>query len=165
MEKMRTWVLPTFLAAGTLFAWYNVSLQFSKFFVYYDTVFHFQNCIVPNPLLTPCFYGATAFAVAFMWSIVLALKPNQRSFTWLIRFLLFGVCFALVVLAYETLDFYKLIDLGGVSISCSPGVFPLKTPCFGGLLFFLFAYVAAWQYARLLRYSVGTITTSEDNTI
>lgn len=131
--------LPLMLAGGTLFSWYNTALLFKAFYTYYPSVFMMGQTIAPNPLLTPCFYGAVAFAVALAWSLVLALKPHERSNMWLTRFLVFGVCFASVVLIYEALEYYHIISLSR-SVSCSPGVHPFKTPCFGGLLFFIGAY-------------------------
>lgn len=138
--------LPLMLAGGTLFSWYNTALLFKAFYVYYPSVLMTGHTMVPNPLFTPCFYGAVAFAVAFMWALVLSLKPHERSFIWLTRFIMFGVCFASAVLIYEALEYYHVISLSR-SVSCSPGVHPFKTPCFGGLLFFIGAYVTA-RYVR-----------------
>jgi hypothetical protein len=138
--------LPLVLAGGTLFSWYNTALLFKAFYVYYPSVLTIGYTLVPNPLLTPCFYGAVAFAGALVWALVLALKPHEASSLWLKRFLVFGVCFASAVLVYEALEYYHLISLSR-SVSCSPGVHPFKTPCFGGLLFFIGSYLTA-RYVR-----------------
>lgn len=138
--------LPLVLAGGTLFSWYNTALLFKAFYVYYPSVLTIGYTLVPNPLLTPCFYGAVAFAGALVWALVLALKPHEASSLWLKRFIVFGVCFASAVLVYEALEYYHLISLSR-SVSCSPGVHPFKTPCFGGLLFFIGAYLTA-RYVR-----------------
>ena len=34
-------------------------------------MFEWSDCVVTNPLLTPCFYGALAFLAAFVWALVL----------------------------------------------------------------------------------------------
>jgi hypothetical protein len=139
-------LLPLVLAGGTLFSWYNTALLFKAFYVYYPSVFMMGYTLVPNPLLTSCFYGAVAFACALVWSLVLALTPHEQSSVWLRRFLVFGVCFASVVLVYEALEYYEIISLSR-SVSCSPGVHPFKTPCFGGLVFFIGSYLVA-RYVR-----------------
>lgn len=134
---------------GAIFAWTTLIGQFQKFLAVYDSIFRFSDCIIPNPIATPCFWGAVAFVVAFIWSLYLIVRPNERGDIWLSRFLLFGVLFALAVLGYEAIEFYHLVDFGGVSVSCAPGVHPLNTPCFTGFLFFLAAFVLSWVLRKV----------------
>lgn len=137
------------LLGGSLFAWTTLYGQFQQFFGLYGTLFRFADCIMPNPLITPCFYGAVAFLVALGWSVYLIARPDARSSIWLSRLLLFGVFFALAVLGYEAAEYYKWIDFGGVSVSCAPGVHPLATPCFTGFLFFAAGYALSFAIVIL----------------
>jgi len=56
------------LLAGTLFAWINFGLELANWL-------HKEACAtgcaigLVNPFLTPCFYGAIFFAIAFILSI------------------------------------------------------------------------------------------------
>lgn len=132
------------LGGGVVFSWHALGLQFAQFIAQYGTLFQFTGITNANPLLTPCFYGSCAFVVAFVWALVLTTSYNHRSMRWLVRFLMFGVCFALIVLTYEALEYFKVFSVG-VPISCAPGVHPLETPCFTGLLFFMGSALVAWR--------------------
>ncbi len=142
MERITQYTLLAVLLGGTLFSWYHTALLFKKFFVYHDSLLQVTNCIVPNPIATPCFYGAVAFFGALVWAGLITYGVFPTSFVWLRRFLVFGILFAATVLVYEGMEFYQVIA-PTVSVSCSPGTHPLSTPCFGGLLFFSAAYVIA----------------------
>ena len=133
------------LATGVIYSWSRVVIQFQTFIAKYGTIFRIKDCTYPNPMVTACFYGAVAFLLAFAWSMKIYLDKEpklicEKRLRW---FLLFGVCFAASVLTFEFLLFYKVIKLSGPIIACSPGVFPLKTPCFVGMNLFLVGYLLA----------------------
>jgi len=64
------------LLAGTLFAWFNFARELISWL-------NAQNCPtgcvsgLVNPFLTPCFYGAIFFALAFILSAIL-LKGSKK---------------------------------------------------------------------------------------
>lgn len=136
------------LFGGTVFAWSKLLAQFSNFHSLYGTIFKFSGCTVPNPLLTACFYGSTAFLVALFWSIMLYQDPNPVSERRLRNFLLFCVIFAGSVVAYEAVEYYKLLGGGTTAFICTPGVSPLQTPCFFGMLFFIAAFTFSVSVTR-----------------
>ncbi|MFA5954073.1 MAG: hypothetical protein WC817_00865 [Patescibacteria group bacterium] len=142
--------LQTVILAGGVFVSWNATLsQFRQFYDTYGTLLRFNDCAIPNPLLTACFYGALAFLCAFGWSLWLSLKDDVSvSERYLKYFLLFGVVFALSVLGYETLEYYKLFSFGGNIITCSPGTPPYRTPCFYGMLLFLASYIIAFAATK-----------------
>ncbi len=148
MDKKFLYLQAALIGGGVVFSWTALAGQFSEFYNIYGTIFRFRDCAVPNPLATPCFYGALAFAVAFIWSVLLVRKPNLTSARWLRNFLLFGVVFALSVLAYEAVEYYRLFASDVPSISCSPGTPPYATPCFYGALIFIASYAAAYTIVR-----------------
>lgn len=131
------------IGAGVVYSWSRVVLQFQIFYQKYGTIFRIKDCSYPNPVVTACFYGAVAFAIAFIWSLNLFLHEtlNLKRETYLRYFLLFGVFFALSVLGFEFLLYYKIYQPAGPIIACSPGVFPLKTPCFYGMLIFFISFI------------------------
>jgi hypothetical protein len=133
------------LAAGTIFSWSRVVVQFQTFIQRYGTIFRIKDCAFPNPFVTACFYGSVAFIVALVWSgvILQSQTPNPKSERYLRNFLLFCIFFALSVLTFEFLTYYKVFRTSAPIVSCSPGVFPLYTPCFIGMLFFLASYLVA----------------------
>jgi hypothetical protein len=139
------------LVGGTVFAWSKLLGQFDNFKMVYGTVFRFKDCVISNPFLTPCFWGSMAFIFATVWAFSNWLKPGYTRQRYLRNFLLFCVFFAGSVVAYEFIEYYKLLGANTVSISCAPGVFPLLTPCFTGLLFFLCAYSWSVGVTRKLR--------------
>lgn len=137
MNNRATYVLlAAVLGAGVVVSWYSVFSQAINFLRYYDSFLHVRNCIVPNPVLTPCLYGAIALFVSCVWALSLALTPNPKGSPWLVRLLAFGTVFAAGVLVFEALEYYHLFTLG-TGVSCSPGTPPWKTACFSGFLVFL----------------------------
>jgi hypothetical protein len=63
------------LIAGALFAWTQVVTGFIGFYEYSGTLFKIKDCAIPNPVATPCFYGAIGFLAALGWAITLVRKP------------------------------------------------------------------------------------------
>lgn len=111
---------------------------------------HASTTSASNPLLTPCLYGSLAFLVALVWSVYLHIEPNEASEKWLGRLLVFGIAFATLVVSYECADYFGLFKFG-VPFVCSPGVNPVYTACFRGLIFFIAAFGAGWWQNRASR--------------
>lgn len=137
------------LFCGTIFAWSKLIPQFIAFYATYGTFLRFSDCVVPNPFMTACLYGSLAFVVALYWSVRLYLAPSATSERWLRNFLVFCVAFAGSVVLSEAAEYYKLFT-GSVSVTCTPGVPPLETPCFVGMLFFIGALICSTFANRLL---------------
>lgn len=143
------------LAAGTFYTWYTVINDFRRFYNYEGTVFKLQDCIVPNPVVTPCFYGAIGFGVALLWSIAILRKRDEVRRRvlqmWLALFLLSGTIFGGVNTGLVLWRFYTPHE--GVAIGCSgiPTTNPFTTPCFIGTSDYLLSLIAAafaWRMTR-----------------
>lgn len=134
------------LFGGMVFSWYNLLSQFANFHALYGTIFRLQGITIPNPFLTPCFFGSLGYVAALFWSVFLLQGPVAKSQRWLRNFLLFSVVFALSVVGYETAQYFHLI--GGVSVSCTPGAAPWATPCFTGMIIFALAFAVSVVTAR-----------------
>jgi len=136
------------LGAGTAFSWVTLVADYRRFFAAGGRVFELSGCVVQNPLLTPCFYGALAFLIAFAWSVAIlrsspqVARARERGLVWLLAA---GTVFAWGNFAYEVLRFFSAQKTSS-SFSCPPGeglVHPLLAPCFYGALIFLAALVTA----------------------
>lgn len=157
--KRLSYILSVLLAGGVIVSWVAVYRLFAQFWPVYGNIFRFRDCAFPNPLATPCFYGAVAFLIAFIWSLTLLKNPSLKSAVRLKGLLIFGTVFALSVLIYEVFDYYKIFS--GPIASCAPGVPPLETPCFYGLIFFATSAITCAQFVRRLRSPVsGDITST-----
>jgi len=139
------------LLAGSMFAWVKLVPQFTGFYALYGTFLRVSDCVIPNPFTTACLYGSTAFLVALVWSLGAYQKPDLASERRLRNFLLFCVAFAASVVAYEAVEYYKLFGPSTSAFICTPGVSPLQTPCFIGMLFFIGAYIASVFATRRLK--------------
>jgi hypothetical protein len=68
------------LSAGTLFAWANFSVEFLRWINNETNSF---SCTpagqVANPFLTPCFYGAIFFTIAFVLSALILKESGEKN--------------------------------------------------------------------------------------
>ncbi len=147
MTKEKAWehlprILSLVLLIGTLFAWVTVFTDFQKFYGYEGTIFKLDNCVIPNPVATPCFYGAFAFIGAFVWSLRVAKmseeekRKHEKFMSW---FLSGATIFAWSNFLPDAFNFYT--SSGGPVRGCSGQLItnPFITPCFIGSAIFLVA--------------------------
>lgn len=140
------------LLGGTVFAWVTVVRDFQRFAEIEGTVFKIRDCAVPNPVTTPCFYGAFAFAIALIWSAIAYQADADRSrlhyrrLSWL---LIAGTLFAWSVNGWELWKFYTR-DAAGPIVGCSGQLVsnPYVTPCFIGASIFLLSLIVGLLVRR-----------------
>lgn len=128
------------LLIGTVFAWFTVYLDFSRFYKLYGSLTRIHNCVIPNPATTPCFYGAFVFLAGFIWSLSILKRESEDQNIQQKRLnllLIAGTIFAWGNFAYETIKFYMVKS--GPKISCSgvPTDNIFFTSCFYGSVLFL----------------------------
>ena len=133
------------LAAGVAFAWYTVSNDFWRFYDIEGTVFRVKDCAFPNPVTTPCFWGAVGFVVALGWAVIIYRKPaiQKKQQKFLMWFLVAGTIFGW---SNFSLVLYKFLNNHGQpTIGCSGQLTtnPFTTPCFIGSVLFAIALLAA----------------------
>ena len=142
------------LLAGTIFAFATVVIDFVRFYGYEGTLLKLSDCVVPNPVLTPCFYGAFAFLLALFWANQVRNMSGEKQVKKqknLFHLLIAGNIFAWSNFLYIVYKFFKA--KGQAFVGCS-GVItenPLTTPCFLGSLFFLLALLVGYNYYLSLK--------------
>jgi hypothetical protein len=74
--KRIIWIQFIVLFIGTAFAWFNFVQEFINWTMKKSCT---TGCIsgLVNPFLTPCFYGAIFFTIAFVLSIILVKKVKK----------------------------------------------------------------------------------------
>lgn len=136
------------LLGGVLFSWYTVYADFTRFYNTEGTLFKIKDCVYPNPIITPCFYGAIVFLVAFVWAIyvlrdkLFSSRAVKQQRLWLI--LLAGTAFGWVNFGFSLFKYYtSAVD---VKVTCSgiPTDNPFLTPCFYGSMIYLIVFLIAW---------------------
>lgn len=140
------------LAGGSVFAWYNVVNDIIRFYQLEWTFWKFTGNLLPHPFLTPCFWGACAFAGALVWSIFIYAAPDgqrrvrQKKLHWLLGA---GTVFAWSNFGYEVYKFLQLPS-GTPSVGCSGQLVqnPCETPCFWGSVIFLAAFISSLLILR-----------------
>ena len=144
------------LLGGTVFAWYTIYIDFLRFNDVEGTIFKVVDCSFPNPVTTPCFYGAWAFLFALVWSITIMRKKDsvtqksqQKGLVW---FLVAGTVFAWGNFTYGFVKF--IANQGKPVIGCSGQLVgdPFGTPCFYGAVLFTAALIVGvfviWKFRR-----------------
>ena len=147
--------------AGTAFSWATVVGDYRRFFAAGGGWFTFGGTAVPNPLATPCVYGALCFAGACWWALRLAradadrVRRQQPRLVWLLAA---GTLFAVGNLSY-TWYRYRNPAPSGAAAATGAGGFGCpaavvehallwRTPCFFGALLFASALGLAVQARR-----------------
>lgn len=133
------------LLGGTVFAWYTIYIDYRRFYDIEGTIFKVADCRFPNPVTTPCFYGAWAFLIALVWSLFIMRKKDivvqKKQQTRLVWFLVAGMLFAWSNFGYGLAKF--MANQGKPVIGCSGQLVgdPFGTPCFYGAVLFLLALI------------------------
>lgn len=141
------------LLAGVLFAWGNVIKEFKIYFSWGGKIFEFGTCPVANPIATPCFWGATAFLIAFFWSLYilkLSVKAQVKNELRLKWFLVASTIFGWGNVAHE---FYKYYSVKFQPfVSCTGTVTnPIYAPCFTGSIIFLASLILTLNINKKLK--------------
>ena len=131
LKKLRSLTL----LAGVFVSWYATISAFIRFNEIEGTIFKFQDCTLPNPVTTPCFWGAIAFLIAFAWSIKLLAKVNEKHEKYLFYLLIASVLFAWVNFAIE-LKGVEPTPNSPFSPCPVTTTNPFLSPCFFGSILF-----------------------------
>jgi hypothetical protein len=145
MKNNRIWqLLIIAIAGGTIFAWYQVVNGFSSFYGIYGTIFRIKDCTFPNPVTTPCFYGAIGFIVALIWAV----KIYQSKDHHLNQFLYFLIACNIFGFSNVAVEFYKFNKATSGAIQGCSGLItnPWQSPCLKGSIFYLASLIILLVY-------------------
>jgi hypothetical protein len=151
--RVRIMCLMGFLGAGAVIAWSTVVLAFIRFSQAEGTLLKVTNCRFPNPITTPCFYGAIAFLLALLWASSLAsrIEPWAGDYGGLWWLLLASTIFGWSNMAYEFWRWNQ--SPTGFIVSCTTESIssPFQSPCLYGASMFLGAWLTVSLMRRALR--------------
>jgi len=134
------------ILAGTIFAWYTVIGDFIRYYNIETSIFKFNDCLAPNPLMTACFYGALAFLTAFIWSIAILRMPQEKQKMHQKRLIILLVAGTIFAWSNFTFELVKFLNAKSQPITgCSGNLVanPFNTVCFYGALFFSAGLIAS----------------------
>lgn len=139
LKKRLNFLQIILLLSGTLFAWNNVFKILTSYRIAGGRIFQFTNCPETNPLITPCFWGATAFLFAFVWSLVILNSNPKKQLVHQIKLKWFLVASTIFGWGNVALDFYKYYAAKMQPIESCTGLIkhPIYAPCFFGSIIFL----------------------------
>lgn len=155
MRKNLFFLQAIILIGGSVFAWVTVFGDFIRFFSSDNKLLMPLYGNNPNPLTTPCFYGAIMFLIALIWSMLILFAANtskniqsQKHLMWL---LVSGTIFAWGNFAYQMYKYYT--PHIGPYIGCSgiPLKHPIYTPCFIGATFYLMAFIISLLLLKVMK--------------
>lgn len=144
--KLKLYGLLTLILLGGTFVAYNaVYNDFLRFEKIYGTVFKVEGCSIPNPITTPCFWGAFFFLVAFFMSLTVYLNTRKSKEIIKVQNYLYFLLIGSTVFAWSnfTYELYKFYFTSGPKTSCS-GIItssPFLTPCFYGSVIYLLSLI------------------------
>lgn len=144
MNKL-TWLFSTLLL-GAVVTVANMIPILGRFYVAEGTFFKLQRTAFPNPFLTPCLWGTSAFVFITLWVFFFFRMDTERRaiqmriLTWILAGC---VIFAVTVFTRETYDFYHPKGLFPVGCSGDLVTNPFATTCaFGAATFLLSFFIA-----------------------
>ena len=153
-EQGRPWALSVivFLVIGALIAWSTSVIALTRFYGSEGTLLRFDNIGIPNPVITPCFWGAVGFVVALAWSGSLYSRVRRvnpvggyRMLGW---FLVACVLFGWSVVGYESWRLNQSQTGSIIGCLAEPMTSIFQSPCLYGSSMYLAAMLAAFLVVR-----------------
>src|SRR5512135_364315 len=83
-----------FLLLGVIVAWSSTLASFIEFYRNEGTIFKIKNCVIANPVTTPCFWGSVAFLIALFLAYKYWRKENKKFERNFFYFMIFSIIFA-----------------------------------------------------------------------
>ena len=153
-KQARGWArsLIACLVVGAAIAWSTSILAMTRFYGSEGTLLRFTNIGVPNPMITPCFWGAVAFLVAlgsaaFLYSRIGHANPvgGYRTLSW---FLVACVLFGWGNVGYEWWSLNQSETGSIIGCTAGPMTSIFQSPCVYGSVMFLASLAATYVVVR-----------------
>lgn len=141
-EKLRK-IQILIIGLGVLWSWFNVIKQGKIHYEVEGSLTKIKDCAVTNPILTPCFWGAVAFLISFVLSILIikAKKQKSKKFQgWLKKLTFVGTLFAWAVVGSESYDYFSN-KMQPIQTCTGIVKNPLESACFVGAIIFTLSFL------------------------
>ncbi len=138
------------LVAGVGVSWFATITNFVAFYNIEGTIFKIKDCLLPNPVVTPCFWGALAFVFAAIWSYKLYKKENLKHEKYFLYFMVGCVLFAW---SNFTIELMGVTPKPGAIVAPCPATTssPFVSPCFFGSVLFTFGMALTYIISRKVK--------------
>jgi len=127
------------LLGGIAVSWTAVINAFVNFYNIEGTIFKIKDCVIPNPITTPCFWGALAFLGGTYWAYKLY-KSKNKSERYFLYFMIFCILFAWINFVIELRGVTP--KPGALIAPCPAAPYgPFLSPCFFGSILFTLSFL------------------------
>jgi hypothetical protein len=144
VPMQRLTILFSVLLLGAVVTVANMIPVLERFYTAEGTFFKIAHTAFPNPFLTPCLWGTSAFVLITIWVFFMFRLSGERraKHLRLLAWVLAGcVVFAVSVFTKETYDFYHPKGLFPVGCSGDRVTNPFTTTCAFGALVYILGYL------------------------
>lgn len=131
-----------FLLLGVIVAWSSTLASFIEFYRNEGTIFKIKNCVIANPVTTPCFWGSVAFLIALFLAYKYWRKENKKFERNFFYFMIFSIIFAWTSFIVELTGVKQ--TPGAIVTVCRPTGNPFLSPCFFGSILFTLSFASSW---------------------
>lgn len=131
------------ILSGVFWSWFNVIKQEKIHYEIEGSLTKIKDCTVTNPILTPCFWGAVAFLISFILSILIIKKKKEISLKlqeYLRKLTFVGTLFAWAVVGSESYDYFSN-KMRPIETCTGVVKNPLKSACFIGAIIFTLSFI------------------------
>jgi hypothetical protein len=131
------------LLFGILVSWTATIKAFINFYNIEGTIFKIKDCLIPNPVVTPCFWGSLAFFLAAIWAYKLKNKESLRKENYFLYFMAGSFVFAWSNFVIELIG---VTPKPGSIIAPCPATTssPFTGACFFGSILFTFSLILTY---------------------
>jgi hypothetical protein len=136
----------SFLLLGVIVSWMTTLSSFIEFYRNEGTVFKIKDCIIANPITTPCFWGSLAFLGALVLAYNHLRKEDLKFERNFFYFMIFCILFAWSSFTVELTGVKQAP--GAFFTVCKPAANPFLSACFFGSILFTLSFMTSWILFR-----------------
>ena len=135
------------LLLGVFVSWKTTLDAFFAFYRLEGTLFKVRDCVIPNPVTTPCFWGALAFFIALIWAYKQLGKEDKKTEKYFLYFMIASVIFAWSNFIIELIG---VTPPEGSLIAPCPATAssPFLSACFFGSILFSFSLITTYLIVK-----------------
>lgn len=131
------------LLLGVFVSWTTTIQAFINFYNLEGTIFKIKDCVIPNPIVTPCFWGSLAFAGGLVWAYKKYKSEKVTSEKYFFYFMIAANIFAWSNFAIELKGITP--EPGALVAPCpTTATSPFLSACFFGSVLFTLSLIATY---------------------